>query len=119
VQSVGSGLASFDYDGDGLVDIYFLNGRPLRGNPSKEPARNALYRNLGASVVDVTDRAGVETPATAWACVWATTTTTGGPTCTSKPANVLYRNRGDGPSRMSPRPPAWARGRRRREGRTS
>ncbi|MGP8237854.1 MAG: hypothetical protein ACLQVW_20920, partial [Limisphaerales bacterium] len=31
VETVASGLATFDYDGDGLIDIYFLNGRPLRG----------------------------------------------------------------------------------------
>src|SRR5437667_113953 len=47
VESVASGLALFDYNGDGLIDIYFLNGRPLPGCPPGPPARNALYRNDG------------------------------------------------------------------------
>jgi len=31
VETVASGLATFDYDGDGDIDIYFLNGAPLPG----------------------------------------------------------------------------------------
>ena len=59
-ETVCSGLATFDYDGDGLIDIYFLNGRPLRGTPVREPVRNALYRNLGGwRFADVTEVAGV------------------------------------------------------------
>ena len=59
-ETVASGLATFDYDGDGRIDIYFLNGRPLRGNPSKTPAHNALYRNMGGfRFVDVTEKAAV------------------------------------------------------------
>jgi hypothetical protein len=41
VESVSAGLALFDYDGDGLVDIYFLNGAPLPGTPQPgSPPRN-------------------------------------------------------------------------------
>ncbi len=43
VESVSAGLALFDYDNDGDIDIYFLNGRPLQANRS--PTGNALYRN--------------------------------------------------------------------------
>src|SRR5215510_6425370 len=65
VETVASGLALFDYNGDGLTDIYFLNGRPLPG--SIAPAtRNALYRNDGNfHFTDVTDQAGV--PGTGYA----------------------------------------------------
>jgi len=61
VETVASGVATFDYDGDGLADIYFLNGKPLPGAPQQgSPPRNRLYRNLGDfRFVDVTDRAGV------------------------------------------------------------
>ena len=38
VESVASGLATFDYDGDGLIDIYFLSGRPL-GPPGSDDSR--------------------------------------------------------------------------------
>ncbi len=59
-ETVCSGLATFDYDGDGLVDIYFLSGRPLPGSPPDPNARNALYRNLGHfRFANVTDQAGV------------------------------------------------------------
>src|SRR5437764_4319424 len=48
IEFLSAGLATFDYDGDGLIDIYFLNGRPLPGRKSPvPPLRNALYRNLG------------------------------------------------------------------------
>ncbi|MBL9167858.1 MAG: CRTAC1 family protein [Verrucomicrobiales bacterium] len=60
VESVASGLATFDYDRDGDLDIYFLNGAPLPGTPTNPPPRNALYRNDGGlKFTDVTDKAGV------------------------------------------------------------
>ena len=63
VETVASGMASFDYDGDGLVDLYFVNGAPLRGSTSKDRPTNRLYRNLGEwRFEDVTDRAGVGDP---------------------------------------------------------
>ncbi len=62
VESMSSGIATFDYDGDGLIDIYFPNGAPLPGcTEADRPPRHALYRNLGNwQFVDVTDQAGVE-----------------------------------------------------------
>ena len=60
VENVSAGLALFDYDRDGDVDIYFLNGAPLLGTKVDEPPRNALYRNDGQfHFTDVTDQAGV------------------------------------------------------------
>jgi hypothetical protein len=99
VQTVASGLATFDYDGDGLVDIYFLNGRPLRGNPSKEPARNALYRNVGGfRFVDVTDRAGVGNAGYGLGVCVGDYDGDGLPDLyvNNYGRNVLYRNRGGG-----------------------
>jgi len=58
VESVSAGLALFDYDNDGDIDIYFLNGRPLQANQS--PTGNALYRNEGHfRFTNVTATAGV------------------------------------------------------------
>ncbi len=60
VESVVAGLALFDYDNDGLIDIYFLNGAPLKGTTVDKPPRNALYRNNGDwTFTDVTEQAGV------------------------------------------------------------
>ena len=55
------GVAIFDYDGDGLPDIYLLNGSTLPALQGKEkPPRAALYHNLGNwKFEDVTDKAGV------------------------------------------------------------
>ncbi len=42
VETITAGLALFDYDSDGLIDIYFLNGAPLKGTKVSTPPRNAL-----------------------------------------------------------------------------
>jgi hypothetical protein len=60
VEAMSTGLATFDYDGDGLVDIYFPNGAPLPGMQVDVPPRHALYRNVGNwQFEEVTDEAGV------------------------------------------------------------
>lgn len=60
VEGVSTGVATFDYDADGLVDIYFINGAPLRGFEGEGPYTNKLYRNLGdMKFEDVTEKTGV------------------------------------------------------------
>lgn len=60
VEGMSTGIATLDYDGDGLVDIYFLNGAALKGTTADKPLTNALYRNNGDwTFTDVTDEAGV------------------------------------------------------------
>ena len=60
VETVSAGLALFDYDADGDVDIYFLNGAPLAGAKFDVPPRNALYRNDGGfRFTDVTEESGL------------------------------------------------------------
>ena len=96
---MASGLATFDYDGDGLIDIYFLNGRPLKGTETDEVPRNALYRNLGNwTFQDVTETAGVGNAGYGLGVTAADYDNDGdqdlylnnfGP-------NVLYRNEGNG-----------------------
>jgi enediyne biosynthesis protein E4 len=61
IEVTGSGVASFDYDNDGLPDIYLLNGSSLdlvRSGQAAPPA--ALFRNQGDGTFrDVTATAGV------------------------------------------------------------
>jgi hypothetical protein len=61
VETVSGGVAVFDYDNDGLPDIYILNGSTLAAEQGKEKApRAALFHNLGGwKFEDVTEKAGV------------------------------------------------------------
>jgi enediyne biosynthesis protein E4 len=98
VESVASGLALLDYNGDGLMDIYFLNGRPLPGS-NAPPARNALYRNNGNwHFTDVTEQAGVPGTGYALAVCVGDYDNDGYPDIyvSNFGPNVLYRNNGDG-----------------------
>jgi len=68
IETMGAGVAWLDYDGDGNLDLFFVNGASLgdpmaaRRVPSKSDPRfwNRLYRNTGhGTFEDVTERAGV------------------------------------------------------------
>jgi enediyne biosynthesis protein E4 len=60
IETMGSGVAFTDYDNDGFLDIFFVNGGETRRGKSSQPVRNALYRNLrNGHFEDVTERAGV------------------------------------------------------------
>ena len=99
IEPMTSGLATFDYDGDGLIDVYFLNGRPLRGTKADATARNALYRNLGGfRFVDVTDKAGVGNAGYGLGVCIGDYDGDGWPDIyvNNYGPNVLYHNNGDG-----------------------
>jgi hypothetical protein len=60
METVTAGLALFDYDGDGDIDIYFLNSRAMDNVVSKTAAKNALYRNDGRwKFTNVTEQSGL------------------------------------------------------------
>jgi len=101
LETTGCGVAMFDYDNDGWLDIFLVNGTRLEGFPagSAETPTNHLYRNNGnGTFTDVTTKAGLAR--TGWGqgvCVgdmdndgfedlfisyWG--------------SNVLYRNNGNG-----------------------
>ena len=61
LESACGGVALFDYDGDGLLDIYLVTAAELTPARERVAHRNALYRNLGGwKFEDVSRRAGVD-----------------------------------------------------------
>jgi hypothetical protein len=60
IETMGSGCAWIDYDQNGLLDLYLVNGAATRVYTPKQPLRGALYRNNGdGTFTDVTTKAGV------------------------------------------------------------
>ena len=60
LETTGTGVAFIDYDGDGLLDLFFVNGTTLEGFPEGKAPTNHLYRNKGgARFEDVTSKAGL------------------------------------------------------------
>jgi hypothetical protein len=100
-ETMGSGCAFWDYNGDGRLDILLLNGRPLRGQlGARSAATLALYRNDGnGSFTDVTRAAGLAVPMYGMGCCAADYDNDGDAdlyvTCALGPSH-LFRNNGDG-----------------------
>ncbi|HJZ64998.1 MAG TPA: CRTAC1 family protein [Candidatus Acidoferrum sp.] len=61
IETPGSGVALLDYDNDGWLDIYILNGSTVPALLGKEPAPRAMlfHNNHDGTFTDVTDKAGV------------------------------------------------------------
>lgn len=60
IETMGSGCGWIDYNQDGLLDLYLVNGSATKAYTPRHPLRSALYRNNGdGSFTDVTEKAGV------------------------------------------------------------
>jgi hypothetical protein len=59
VEANGTGVAFLDYDNDGLLDVFLVNGTRAEPFPKGAEPVSRLYRNAGAGkFIDVTSRAG-------------------------------------------------------------
>jgi enediyne biosynthesis protein E4 len=61
LETPGSGVALLDYDNDGWLDIYLLNGSTIPALKGKEAAPRAMlfHNNHDGTFTDVTEKAGV------------------------------------------------------------
>jgi hypothetical protein len=99
VESMSGGVVFFDYNNDGLLDIYLVNSLTVDLVAKGEKTRSALYRNNGDGMfTDVTEKAGVGYPGWGMGACAGDYDNDGDPdlyvTCFGP--NVLYRNNGDG-----------------------
>src|ERR1700759_737159 len=100
IEAKGSGLAFFDFDNDGWLDIYLTNGDQLDSHwpPGKAPISHLYKNNRDGTFTDVTEKSGLgrtgwqtgvcvgDYDNDAWddlfCCFWG--------------HNVLFHNNGDG-----------------------
>ena len=99
-DSTLGGVALFDYDNDGFLDIYFTNGARLPDlNKPDSSFFNRLYRNRGdRTFEDVTETAGVQAAGYSFGVAAADYDNDGWSDLyiSGVNRNTLYRNRGDG-----------------------
>jgi hypothetical protein len=98
IETTGSGVALWDFDRDGLLDIYLVNGSTLERRTADLP-RAALFRNNGdLTFRDVTDTAGVANERWGQGVCVGDVDNDGAPDLyvTNFGPNRLFRNIGDG-----------------------
>jgi len=71
VETAGSGGGFIDYDGDGWLDIYLVNGAQLIGRPLQRPPVNRLFRGHSGTFSDVTAGSGADDARYGTGCVAA------------------------------------------------
>jgi enediyne biosynthesis protein E4 len=106
-ESMVGGVAMFDYDNDGWLDLFFVNGAklldpmPTGGKPDKSDPRdwNRLYKNnRNGTFTDVTEKAGLQGRLYGMGVATGDYDNDGNIDLlvTNLGGNVLYHNNGDG-----------------------
>ena len=115
VESSTGGLAAFDYDNDGDVDLFVVNGSRLDGFPAAEEPRAALYRNEGDwHFSDIGAEAGVDHSGWGMGCTAADYDADGWTDLylSNYGPNALFRNDGgqfiDVAAKIGVANPAWS-----------
>ena len=107
IETMPAGVAMLDYDGDGFLDLYFVNGAKLDDPmppgqaPDKSDPRfwNRLYHNNGdGTFTDVTEKAGLRGHSYGMGVATGDYNNDGHVDLyvTNFGRNILYRNNGDG-----------------------
>ncbi|MCH8147033.1 MAG: CRTAC1 family protein [Planctomycetes bacterium] len=98
-ESVAGGVCLLDYDSDGRLDIYFVQGGDFDTAGEEFHIGNQLFRNSGGGkFVDVSAETGVADTGYGMGCTCGDFDNDGDTDLyvTNRGANVLYRNNGDG-----------------------
>jgi hypothetical protein len=100
IETKGSGIAFFDYDNDGWLDIYLTNGNRINEHwpVGKEPTTHLYKNNRDGTFTDVTEKSGLGRSG------WQTGVCVGDYDndgwddlfCTFWGHNILFHNNGDG-----------------------
>ncbi len=98
IEPLGRGIALIDFDNDGDLDLYLVNGRDLTSTASPTASKNTLYRNDNGKYVDVTSAASVGDTGYGLGCCVGDYNNDGYMDIyvTNYGPNVLYENNGDG-----------------------
>ena len=98
LETTGCGVALLDFDGDGWLDIYQVNGSRFESLPTPKPQSHLYRNNKNGTFTDVTARAGVGKSDWGQAVCAGDYDNDGFPDLfvTYWGNNVLYRNLGDG-----------------------
>jgi enediyne biosynthesis protein E4 len=100
IESMAGGVAAFDYNNDGLTDVFFTNGASIPSLQKDSPKYfNRLFRNEGGMrFTDVTEDAGVAGSGYSMGAAAGDYDNDGHVDLFVAGVfrNILYRNRGDG-----------------------
>jgi len=99
LETTGCGVAFYDYDNDGWLDIFLVNGTRLEGFPSgSEPTSHLFRNNRDGTFTDVTLKAGVAHSGWGQGCCIGDYDNDGWDDLFVAyfGKNVLYHNNGDG-----------------------
>jgi len=98
LEEMGCGAAFFDYDQDGWLDIFLVNGTTFEATPGQAPRSYLFHNNRDGTFTDVTGKAGLTVSGWGQACCVGDYDNDGFDDLFVSywGKNVLYHNNGDG-----------------------